>query len=278
MRHAILMTAYKQPELINRWIDNYAHLFDFYIHIDLKSSVKPNDIHVKDNVYILKKYKVNWGGVNHLKAFIELMQLADLEGYDYYHTISAQDWMLPFRLDTLEKGKSYMEWGKLPRPEWKKEHGGFDRIRYYCLYDYWNYKSKPQKYFIKYMFYIQKGLGIRRKKFPMPLYGGSGYMSLTQEAVTYILSFIRANPMILKRFEHTFCAEELIFQTLLMNSPLKDKIINNPLRYMVWPGPKVLDESDYEKIKQTDSLFIRKIDSNISDKLLKRLENESQSR
>lgn len=128
------------------------------------------------------------------------------------------------------------------------------------------------------MFYIQKGLGIRRKKFPMPLYGGSGYMSLTQEAVTYILSFIRANPMILKRFEHTFCAEELIFQTLLMNSPLKDKIINNPLRYMVWPGPKVLDESDYEKIKQTDSLFIRKIDSNISDKLLKRLENESQSR
>lgn len=31
MRHAILMTAYKQPELINRWIDNYAHLFDFYI-------------------------------------------------------------------------------------------------------------------------------------------------------------------------------------------------------------------------------------------------------
>ena len=63
-----------------------------------------------------------------------------------------------------------------------------------------------------------------------------------------------------------------------MNSPLKDKIINNPLRYMVWPGPKVLDESDYEKIKQTDSLFIRKIDSNISDKLLKRLENESQSR
>lgn len=62
MRHAILMTAYKQPEQINRWIDNYAHLFDFYIHIDLKSSVKPNDIHVKDNVYILKKYKVNWGG------------------------------------------------------------------------------------------------------------------------------------------------------------------------------------------------------------------------
>lgn len=103
MRHAILMTAYKQPELINRWIDNYAHLFDFYIHIDLKSSVKPNDIHVKDNVYILKNTKLT-GGVNHLKAFIELMQLADLEGYDYYHTISAQDWMLPFRLDTLEKG------------------------------------------------------------------------------------------------------------------------------------------------------------------------------
>lgn len=48
----------------------------------------------------------------------------------------------------------------------EKEHGGFDRIRYYCLYDYWNYKSKPQKYFIKYMFYIQKGLGIRRKNFP----------------------------------------------------------------------------------------------------------------
>lgn len=275
MKHAILMTAYKQPELINLWIEKFSGLFDFYIHIDSKSPIKPGDIHTTGkNIHIIQTYKVNWGGLNHLKAFIDLMKLAAEKKYDYYHTVSAQDWPVERNIHTLETGKNYMEWFALPAAVWEKEGGGLDRIQYYRYYDRWNYKEGG-KFLIKNAFRIQKWLGIQRSLPSYPLYGGSGYLSLNHEAVSYTLSFLHTHPDFLKRLEHTFCAEEIVFQTILINSPLKDTVINNNLRYIVWPGPRILDESDYEHIKESQSLFMRKIDRIKSRELLKLLEKQA---
>lgn len=62
MKHAILMTVYKDVNLVNRLIKSYPESFDIYIHIDKKSYIKPSDIH-RDNgkVQTIKKYKINWG-------------------------------------------------------------------------------------------------------------------------------------------------------------------------------------------------------------------------
>jgi hypothetical protein len=57
-----------------------------------------------------------------------------------------------------------------------------------------------------------------------------------------------------------------------LNSPLKDKIINNNYRYIDWSGgganPKVLNESDAEKITVSDDLFARKFDMTNSPEIL----------
>lgn len=62
LKHAILMTVYKDPVLINKLIDLYPDTFLIFIHIDLKSDVNENDIQRKKNVKVFKKYKTNWGG------------------------------------------------------------------------------------------------------------------------------------------------------------------------------------------------------------------------
>ena len=62
MKHAILMTVYKDVELINRLIDSYPDEFGVFIHIDKKAGIAVSDIISKPNVHTVKKYKVNWRG------------------------------------------------------------------------------------------------------------------------------------------------------------------------------------------------------------------------
>lgn len=59
-----------------------------------------------------------------------------------------------------------------------------------------------------------------------------------------------------------------------MNSPRKSCIIANNLRYIDWSvksPPKFLDEEDFDKIINSKKIFCRKIDSRISEKLVKML-------
>jgi hypothetical protein len=60
---------------------------------------------------------------------------------------------------------------------------------------------------------------------------------------------------------------------MIMNSGLKNSVICDNLRYTDWTKrngsfPAVLDSSDLNKIIASKSLFMRKIDSKISEQLL----------
>lgn len=64
------------------------------------------------------------------------------------------------------------------------------------------------------------------------------------------------------------------FHTIIFNSTSEKRIITDNLRYVDWHRkpkndtlPRVLDETDYERIISTSSLFCRKIDPVISSKL-----------
>ena len=109
----------------------------------------------------------------------------------------------------------------------------------------------------------------------MELYGGSVYSSLQHDFVTWMLSDATSTKL-LNSLKHTACAEEVYFQTVLMNSPFKGKVIGKPLRYVDWsviPAPKYLTEEDYTSIVESESLFCRKVDSRLSDRLVSRLED-----
>lgn len=61
MKHCIIMTAYKDAELINNFLKKVPKDWGVYIHIDKKSSLQPTDLH-HENAIIEKKYKIYWGG------------------------------------------------------------------------------------------------------------------------------------------------------------------------------------------------------------------------
>ncbi|MEL6812396.1 MAG: hypothetical protein AAFP76_13780, partial [Bacteroidota bacterium] len=79
----------------------------------------------------------------------------------------------------------------------------------------------------------------------------------------------------LKRLKHTFCAEEIYFQTVLMNSPLAERVVSNNLRFIVWEqgssSPAMLNETHLDAVVQSDAFFARKFESKTSRALLDRL-------
>ena len=136
MRHCIIMTAYKDVEMINRFISLTPEDWGIYIHIDLKSKIDISDIDPRANVFSLKR--VYWGGWEHLYVFWRLLNEARKSGinYDYFHLISGQDFYAcpPSSFDTIlgAEKMSYMGLFQIPNRYWNWE-GGYKIFKYsYC--------------------------------------------------------------------------------------------------------------------------------------------------
>lgn len=276
MKQAILITAYKDFNQLKRLILEFDHRFNIYIHIDKKSPLQKDLIKellkISTVQYVAQDFKVNWGGLNHLKAYLKLCKIA-LQNKEnaVFHLITGQDFPIKSNKEFdkyLQSDINHLSAFTMPNAGWK--NGGMDRIELYNFYDVFDAKKSSK------WLYIIKRLQLRLKfKRSTPnslgqLYGGNTYWSLRREAVQYVVTYSFHNPKILKRFKYTLCAEEIFFQTILMNSKFKEAIVHDDLRFMDWASgrggyPAILDESDFEKITQSGKLFARKLDQNKND-------------
>ena len=292
MKQAVLITAYRSFDHLIELISFFDDDFYIYIHIDKKNRPQKTLINtirsLKNVVFISSKYKIYWGGLNHLKCYLLLSEEA-LKKPDivYFHLISGQDFPIKslshfkniIKEDNL---KDYMEFFKLPTPVWKNQNGGLDRIEYYNLFDVINAKK-----YIKWLWLLVRIQ--KRIRFSRPvstsigeLYGGFTWWSLTRNTLQFVIDYTKEKPYFINRMKHTFCPEEMYFQTVIMNSEYAKNVVNDNLRYIDWnpdrtgkyeTSPAVLDITDFEKVKNSNKLFARKFDSPISDKLKEALQN-----
>jgi hypothetical protein len=81
----------------------------------------------------------------------------------------------------------------------------------------------------------------------------------------------------LRAIRTTYLPEEIFFQTYFLNSDLRDRVVNDDLRYVDWGKrygsiPAFLDESDLQPILKSNALFVRKVSSGISEGLLDQID------
>lgn len=289
-KHGFLITAYKDPTQLEKLIESLDCEYSyFYIHIDKKSDLSNHktivNLKAKYNVSILENsICVNWGGFSHLEAILELIkECYSIPEISYFHCLSGQCYPIKSIEEIcsffeINNNSEYIEYYKMPTN--KLFDGGMSRVHYYRPNDLLNEKGsfwerkiytlivKSQRLFSIVIPYS--------KKFP-PLYWGSTWWSLSRNSIAYILNYIGKNRSFLKRFQHTFCAEEMFFQTILLNSKFKNRIVNSNLRHIDWEykngnSPAILDESDFKAIVKSKHLFARKFDSEISSNLILKLE------
>lgn len=274
MEQAIIITAYKNFDHLEKLVRSLSNDFNIYIHIDKKSKIEEKEVKKIKCIATTKKcavnikYSINWGGYNHLNAIIDLLQEAYEDKNEYFHIISGEDFPVIsskeiFEFGNRNKEKIYMSYKKA------SELGKniINRYKYFYLTDYLDYKKRPRiKKYV--MLLIHKLLKLERNNIgnftESKIYKGLVYVSLSREAVKYVFDYINKDRNYLNELKTCSIAEEFFFQTILMNSPLKDNVIPNNLRYINWmtkhgSGPAILDEDDYENIKNGKYLFMRKI-------------------
>jgi hypothetical protein len=289
VKQGILITAYKNASQLLDLIQALRGNYKFYIHIDKKSKISESEIEQirksANVVFVSRKYKINWGGLNHLKSILLLCEevIRDKE-IEYVHLISGQDY--PTKTNEhinsfleANRGKEYLNYETPPEPT------ELARLMNYSFFDLINGRSKRGETMIYWISMIQKKLGIKRKV-PMGdaslLYIGSTWWTLSAECVRYVMKYTKEQPAFFKRMKFTFCSEEYYFQSVIMNSPFRENVINNNLRYIVWQTrngslPAILDESDYEKIVNSDVFFARKFDLPVSANLLKKIKQANEA-
>lgn len=79
-------------------------------------------------------------------------------------------------------------------------------------------------------------------------------------------------------FEYSDSPDEMYIHTIIMNSKFKENTIQENLHYIDWSSnremPAILDERDYQSIKKSKNLFMRKISLKRSKKLINLITRE----
>ncbi|TYB76999.1 beta-1,6-N-acetylglucosaminyltransferase [Bizionia myxarmorum] len=275
MKQAILITGYKDIQQLKELVCFFdASYFNIYIHLDRKSKFSSEEIQFLKEPQvklITNRFKVNWGGFNHLKAYLYLSSEALKDEANFcFHLITGQDFPVKsishfksFGVAQMNEPRDYLAHHEVPFKRWSG--GGVNRLTYYHLYDWFD--AKKHKKYIRKFVRLQVKLGIARKlpKDFLQLHGGSTYWTLSKDTLQYVMNYTYNNPKFLKRFKFSFCAEELYFHTIILNAPFADLVVNDNLRHIDWSTdrgstPVVLDERDYEVLLESTCLFARKFD------------------
>lgn len=93
-------------------------------------------------------------------------------------------------------------------------------------------------------------------------YQGSAWWNLTPEAVAYCVRYLRRHPSIAAHFRFVFAPDENVFQMMLLDSPLRDTLVNEDLRFMHWEtnSPPTIVLDDVPAMRASRKLFARKFD------------------
>jgi hypothetical protein len=103
-------------------------------------------------------------------------------------------------------------------------------------------------------------------------YGGNHRHILSRGCVEYLNDFINGNSDIVNYFSQTWCPEESIVQTILINSQkfmlLNENKIFDDYSYTRDGSPRVVTDSDYDLLTGGKYFFARKVDPSKSSRLL----------
>ena len=254
------------------------------IHVDQKSEIKhirtslPNSSQI---YFLTERVDVQWGAYTQIEATLKLLNYANQFDYKYFSLLSGDDIPL-MPIEHIEKylltsDQEYIGYEPLADPA--------HRVKYlYPAFFFIKEKSIVAKMKCKILTFLHKfGLFTQNIDQLPELYKGSQWFILSHQAVQYILDFIENNKNYDLAFRKSLCADEVYFHTILYNSYLNERIYHpedeqevaeGGLRYIDWMSgpdyPKILDESDFDKMKQSGMLFARKVKSNIALDLLEK--------
>jgi len=273
VRHAYLILAHHEFALLQTLIaclDDARN--DIYVHIDKKVRTLP-ELHAdRATLRVLKeRVDVHWGDYSVVEAEFALFGAAHRNGpYAYYHLLSGVDLPLKsqdyiHRFFEEHKGKEFIGYtltGMTPEIVRKVQ-------RWHLFPGDFKNRSPFKRVLRAAWIRVQELAGYRRNR-RIDFKKGSQWVSVTEAMVR---CFLDHRDRARKVFTHTFCSDEIVFQTLCWQSPMRAYLYNTTddgagcMRAIGWRDGQLTDwtAADYETLAASPALFARKFNGSDPD-------------
>lgn len=299
MKIAYLIAAHNDPMHLKRLIKSLdvRGVADFFIHLDKRADIESfTPLGHLGNINIIpERFLIQWGGFSqclYQKALIKAC-INSKNNYDRVFFLSGLDypyWSNERIINYLNRNpeKEFicgMNVSNCIEPPKIKE-----KITLYHLFrDIPIKNGKIKRAISGSTRIIMKFLPFRKNPYimigdsKMDVFMGSSWWCVTGKCLDYIYSHM--NGKIEQYFKTSFAPDEMFIQTIVFNSRFKENAISyegsypglvglTPLHLIEYHGSiKIFDESDINKIIESDKMFIRKTISGTSDKLLDIIDN-----
>jgi len=237
MKLAHLILAHHNPQMLERIVKRLHHAdADIYIQLDKKADISAFEaIKSISNVWFVDdRVKTEWGNYSLVKATLKGFKYILQTGKSYSHInlLSGQDYPLK-PIEEIHKflfanaDKTFMRYLSIADNEWED---GKIRVTKYSFGDF--------NLFGKYQLQAFANAALPKRKLPEHLkpYGRSQWLTITPECAQYAINYLKKKPRVKRFFKLTWGVDEIFFQTILCNSALKAKLVNDNLRYIEMEG------------------------------------------
>ena len=291
---AFLILAHRNPAQVARLFSALYHREDtFVLHFDSRASAELHTLgaHLDGgypNVHLLPSRAIIWAGPQMAEVQVEAMQVALEHGTRWTHflNLTGQDFPLKSRaemLARLEHGRSYLSWFDplLLDGPWRAPG---ERLTRYHL-------SGPglQRLLsipglgrsVRRVFGWQNQLpwipGYRRAwpRF-FRYYGGANHVALARAAAQHLVEDPTARK-IRHWLRHAGHSDEILFQSVLLNSALAPTLVNETWREIDFPAhsphPRTFTSEDLPRLLRSAALLARKFDAATDPRVLDVLES-----
>jgi hypothetical protein len=272
-----IILAHKNMKQVARLVRSIEpHRNVILVHVDVRVNdaeynFMKSDLKEYSNVRFVRRRKCNWGKFDLVNATLDSIRIITEErlSFSFCNLLSGQDFPIKSakhieRFLNKHADKSFMDYFSLPCDCWN--NGGTDRYKTYHFNLFSNARIDER---------ISKIIKIKRRvPAGISFFGGSQWWTLNKDAVEFIDFAVSHRSKFVKWFHNVFIPDEMFFQTLLMNSELSESIVNDNLRYIVWPGPKVFRKEDTRALLDSgqSKLFGRKFDEDVDSSALNIIE------
>jgi hypothetical protein len=278
MAVAYLIRAHHRPEQLVRLVERLTTpTTSFFVHVDGRApgvvyEAARAGLAGRDDVHWVPRVDSYYSGFSLVRSVVAGLDEVQRKGTPA-HTVLLSGQCYPLRpAAEIESalagrpGESLVERFHLPSERWADEDGGLDRVRY--------------RYFERVRFRTRTlRLPLLRRSFPAGLepWGGSAWCVLSGEAVATLLAFHHERPDAWSFFRRVKTPDEMFVQTVLMSSPLRDRVANETVHHIEWPGgshPRTFTSADFDRLAASGKLFARKFDVARDAEILDRIDRE----
>ncbi len=301
MKTAYLILAHQHPPQVARLIRALrSEEACFFLHVDRKANLAAFKEAIPPSRQVCyvpepERVKVYWGGFSPVQATLRLLHCAyhATDRFERYCLLSGSDFPIKSNYQIRDAFGTQKEFISIEQALYAPAaESRVHCISRYHFYDYGLLNPRTSPFPALPRLAARLSNHVPRPQYKrIPLYQGSQWWALTGRMIGYIINFLKKYPDYLSFHRYTLVPDEVFFHSIVKNSPWAANIQHDfeqgtlpggtsPERgchFVDWHSgdtpPKVLDESDLDRLLDSKALFARKFVEPVSTTLLERLDS-----